>query len=219
MRMSVALGVAAMLVAALVVSGVAAATDNGAMSGPHFNLNLIGVKKTDQLPNDANGGARIFVLLNGKSQIYLTKGETFDVIDADATDGRGEFMLPAPDNCYDADGNYVGAGNYRVFIRELGKPGGTATMTTCFEEKGDTTTRVCSLNEDIISLARSKGKSEFRDVTRQLTTVSYYDSVLGRNVRVDIFSDPLMDYLWEYFNTNLKIVQLRFYPIERSCPT
>ena len=209
MRLSIAIGVATMLVASLLVSGVAA-TGNGAISGPHFNLNLIGVEKTDILPNDLNSGARIFVNLFGNSKIYLTQGDTFGVLDADATDGRGEFMLPYPENTYNAEGEWV-SGNYRIFIRELGQPGGSAKLSTCGEvvEEGVVTETICSL--DNVTLMREKGKSLFRDVTRKLTTVYYYDGTQYN--RVNIFDDVFENYLWSYDNNGLKHVQLRFYPI------
>ncbi|MDD1668845.1 MAG: hypothetical protein LUO97_03495 [Methanomicrobiales archaeon] len=209
----VSMGIAALLVAAFLVP-VVGATGNGAMSGPHFNLNLIGVEKTDILPNDLNSGARIFVKLFGNSKIYLTQGDTFDVLDADATDGRGEFMLPAPENVYDpVTGEYLGPGTYRAFVRELGKPGGSAKLSTCGEvvEEGVVTETICSL--DNVTLIREKGKSVFRDVTRQLTTVYYYDALLMKYVRVDIFDDAFENYLWSYDNNGLKHIQLRFYPI------
>ena len=57
---------------------VVSATGNDAMSGKHFNLNLIGVKdisiKPGPDPDDTNGGARIFVPLTGRSQIKLQEG-------------------------------------------------------------------------------------------------------------------------------------------------
>lgn len=214
MRLSIPIGVAATLVAALLVSGVAA-TGNGAISGPHYNLNLIGVKKTDQLPNDLNSGARIFVNLVGNSKIYLTQGDTFDVLDADATDGRAEFMLPAPENMYDpVTGAYIGPGNYLVFIRPVGKPGGNGKISTCGENTDaltGVTETLCSL--DNVTLIRKKGKSAFQDVTRQLTTVYYYNTTTMTYERVDIFDPAFQDYLWSYDNQGMKNVQLRFYPI------
>ncbi|MDD1660087.1 MAG: hypothetical protein LUQ62_02655 [Methanomicrobiales archaeon] len=206
------IALATVLVAALLVSGVAAVgTGNGAISGKHYNLNLIGVKKADKLPNDFNSGARIFVNLVGKSKIYLTLGTTFDVIDADATDGRAEFMLPRPENEYDPDtGAYVGPGAYRVFIRELGQPSDRkAYLKTCAEymENGEVVS-YCSTGDDIVVLQRKKGQSLFDDVTRELTTV------VIDGVRVDIFDDEFADYLWEYDNEGLKHVQLRFYLLD-----
>src|SRR5262245_19193830 len=63
----------------------AAATGNGALSGPHFNLNIIGVQK-GKSPNLTGGdGHRIFVPLVGTAKINLTEGTDFQVLDANAT--------------------------------------------------------------------------------------------------------------------------------------
>jgi hypothetical protein len=194
-----------LLVLATFVAPVAAVTGNGAPNGAHFNLNLIGVDKTNILPNDANNGNRIFIPLVGNGKIFLTEGSTFNVIDADATDGRAEYMIPAPENTYNSDGT-ITPGIYQVFVRELGTPGGHGKLTTCYQETVDTvTTEYCS-TENVI-LLRTKGNSQFQDVTKQLTTL-YIDGV-----RTDIFDDKNKDYLWSYDNNGLKNVQLRFYPI------
>jgi hypothetical protein len=182
---------------------------NGAPSGYHFNLNLIGKDKTDILPNDDNNGHRIFVNLYKKSRIYLEEGP-FEVIDADATDGKAVFQLPKPENQYDAEGNYLAPGAYEVWIRPLGKPGGNGIITTCATDP-DTGEEICST--DNVILVREKGKSTFGDVTKQLTTVTYYDTILEKYITVDIFDEQFEDYFWGFDNNGLKIVQLRFYPI------
>ena len=171
----------------------AQATGNGAPSGAHYNLNLIGVKKTDQLPNDANNGHRIFVNLNGNSKIYLYPGD-FAVLDADATDGRGAFQLPAPSSL-----------QYQVWIRAVGTPGGSGQITTCATDPV-TGEEVCSL--DSVILMRTKGKQSFTNVTDELTTLC--TTTLGC---VDIFDPAFQDYLWSYDNNGLKVVQLRFYQV------
>jgi hypothetical protein len=186
------------------------ATGNGAPSGPHYNLNLIGKDKTDILPDDSNNGHRIFVNLFAdgvakKNKIYLTEGD-FGVIDADATDGRAEFMLPNP---FNDDGSR----SYYVYVRELGKPGGSGSLTTCYTDVlGDD---YCLLGELTVPLNRSTGKSTFRDVTTELTTLCFDsdpDPAITTVVCESIFSDALKDYYWNYNNDGLKIIQLRFYP-------
>jgi len=187
------------------------ATGNGAPSGPHYNLNLIGKDKTDILPNDSNNGHRIFVNLFAdgvakKNKIYLTEGTDFGVIDADATDGRAEFMLPNP---FNDDGSR----SYYIYVRELGKPGGSGSLTTCYTDVlGDD---YCLLGVLTVPLNRSTGKSTFRDVTTELTTLCFDsdpDPVITTVVCESIFSDALKDYYWNYNNDGLKIIQLRFYP-------
>src|SRR5919198_3500953 len=189
-------------------------TGNGAPSGAHYNLNLIGKKKTDQLSNDANDGHRIFVNLQGKSSIYLQNGTDFAVIDADATDGKGIFQLPPPQNQYDSAGNYVGPGEYTVWARAVGKPGGNGTLSTCATDLL-TGELVCSTGAII---TRTHGKQTFQDVTKQLTTAlacTSVDPTTGACLTwktVDIFDPSMEGYLWSYDNNGLKVVQLRFYP-------
>ena len=179
-------------------------TGNGAPSGPHYTLNIIGVQKDKMNDIDAsneNGvGNRIFVQLNGGddvadirgqklddiskvNKIFLQAGEDFAVLDANATAHRGEdgalFQLPV-----DLSQEWV------VFARPLGTPGGKATLTTCatvivdptpdMPDSGDEFEEVvCS--EDSELFIRDKGKSRFDDVS---------DTLLFLNLLVDPEDDP-----------------------------
>lgn len=189
-------------------------TGNGAPSGAHYNLNLIGKDKEDILPNDSNNGHRIFVNLvvnhddtisDKKNKIYLTKQDNFGVIDADATDGRAEFGLPAP---FNGDGSRT----YLIFVRELGKPGGTGALTTCYTDAlGDD---YCLVGTLTVPLERKTGQPVFRDVTAALTTLCFDSDLTTAGVQLqceNIFSDAAKDYYWNYDNNGLKNVQLRFY--------
>jgi len=207
---------------------LAFATGNGAPSGPHFNLNLIGVKdgKVKDIDNCGNGH-RIFVLLGepkGKNplpsttKIKLTEAPddtTFAVIDCDGTDdGVAEFMLPDPDP---GKANTVA---YSVWVRALGSPKGnpSGTIQTCATEI-DTQELVCST--EIVELSRSKGtKASFTDVSRELLTMCVWvwdaDNVEWNLERRYLFDDDYQDYYWEYDNNGLKLVQLRFYYEEQE---
>src|SRR3989344_3255891 len=100
---AIALGLALSMVPA--VSGAVAETGNGAPSGAHYNLNLIGVPKNKTADMTGNNGRRIFVPLEGKTRILLTEGD-FQVLDANGTDANGaSFQLPNPDP--DGDGTTV----------------------------------------------------------------------------------------------------------------
>ncbi|MDA1128690.1 MAG: hypothetical protein O2913_08330 [Chloroflexi bacterium] len=162
------------VVAALAIIGSATAVfagtgnGNGAPSGPHYNLNIIGVPKDKTADMDGNNGHRIFVKLEGNSKIWLQEGPDFQVLDANGTDGDGaSFQLPNPDP--DGDGTTV----YSVFARALGKPGGTADMTTCATGPGLDGVLGTADDEEICSiftleLERKKGKSTFENVSREL---------------------------------------------------
>jgi hypothetical protein len=188
-------------------------TGNGAPSGAHYNLNIIGVPKTKDAPMDNNNGHRIFVHLGSKknqitvtTRIYLVQSTdgTFQVLDANGTDdGRAEFQLPAP-------------GSYTIWARPLGKPLGEAVITTCGEytdPETNVTTEICSTDNEVF--VRDKGMRKFTNVTTELTTI---DLVAGSDValaceatQVSLFDPCLEEYLWKYDNTGLKLLQLRFY--------
>jgi hypothetical protein len=174
-------------------------TGNGAPSGAHFNLNIIGVPKGKSA--NMSGGGRIFVPLEGKARINLSPGD-FAVLDANGTDGVAAFQLPNPD----PDGD--GVTSYTVFARALGTPGGQAKVTTCAT---DPTTNELVCSTDALLLVRSKGKQTFSDVTKQLLFITADTDGDGVEETVPLFSDALAGFFWDFDNPGLKLAQLRFY--------
>jgi hypothetical protein len=188
-----------------------ASTGNGAPSGEHYNLNIIGVSHTKN--GDLTGGGNvIFVGLGTKTAAVTTKilleqsasAGVFEVLDKDGTDGQAKFSLPAP-------------GGYTVWARALGKPYGEGTLTTCATDvtgapaEGD----ICSTLSEVF--VRGTGKSSFRNVTSNLTTISL-DPLLDAaavdacgGTTVSLFDGCLEGYFWQYDNNGLKLLQLRFY--------
>jgi len=185
-------------------------TGNGAPSGPHYNLNIIGVSH-DKSPNMNGGGNVIFVDLGTKSgtavttKILLSQAAdgVFEVLDKNGTDGEASFSLPVP-------------GTYTVWARALGTPGGQSKIATCATFIDPTTfvaTLLCSTDNEVF--VRGTGKSSFRNVTNALTTISL---VLGSAAQlacgtptVSLFDACLQDFLWQYDNNGLKLLQVRFY--------
>lgn len=139
---------------------------NGAPSGSHYNLNIIGVDNPKTADLTSSNRHVIFVALGSKtnqvtSKIYLTPGEDFRVCDGnafdEATDCDGNviaptgavFELPCNTNLVagtdpDGEASTLLACEaedpqlaYEVWLRELGKPGGGMTMQTCATEVGD----------------------------------------------------------------------------------
>jgi len=180
-------------------------TGNGTISGSHYNLNIIGVPKEKTTSTTGSDGHVIFVPLTGHANIELSQSTdgTFQVLDANGTDGTASFQLPAP-------------GNYQVYARALGKPGGSSTLDTCAIDpvSGET---VCST--DMLVSVRGTGKSSFTNVTKQLTTITI-DPTLAASLSltcsgtVNIFDPCLQNYFWSYDNNGLKVLQLRFYPVQ-----
>jgi hypothetical protein len=80
-----------------------AGNGNGAPTGAHYNLNIIGVSKEKKAlmkdPNVTGGyGHAIFVPLEGTTKILLAEGPDFQVLDKNGTDADGaKFQLPAAD--------------------------------------------------------------------------------------------------------------------------
>ncbi len=204
-------------VAGMVESGPAAArtasvsaTGNGAPSGPHYNLNIIGVPKDKTADMTGGNGHVIFVKLSGKTTILLSAGD-FTVLDANGTDGTASFQLPNPD----PDGDGVTA--YSVYARALGKPKGSAVATSCVT---DTTTMETFCSTENVVLVRSTGKSPFENVSKQLLTVCLDTTGDGVcDVRESLFADPTQSFFWDYTNTGLRLAQLRFYQLPTTVGT
>jgi hypothetical protein len=200
------------LVASLAIAIPGAATagpGNGAPSGPHYNLNIIGVENPKTASMDGSSRHTLFVPLQGSCKINLGEG-AFNVADGNCFDGDGaSFTLPDPD----PDGDGVTA--YSVYARALGKPGGSSVTTTCFTENGETW---CST--ETLVLVRSTGKSTFRNVSRELLSLCLDTDGDGVcDTREFLFDRDMADYFWQYANSGLRLAQLRFYPIPTDVGT
>lgn len=219
------------LAAVVVAAGLAAPTLAAGinLSGPHYNLNVIGVENPKNTPMTASNRHTIFVGLGGKnssvtSRIYLTPGP-FAVCDGNAFDPAyacdgttvvaqqgAVFQLPCntlvPTDTGCANG--VLSAPYQIWARALGTPGGSATVTTCAFD--DTSALICSTENAVLS--RSKGKSMFYNVTTPLTTINACFDVAAVVTceTVSLFDPALQDYFWQYANSGLRLLQLRFYP-------
>jgi hypothetical protein len=222
-------------VAAFAAFAVAPAfAGNGAPSGAHYNLNIIGVAKGKSADMTDSNRHTIFVWLgNGgavTSKIWLTRGDTFAVLDGNGTDNDGaRFQLPCNTNLTDPDGEGPGilvpctegeSAAYEVWARALGKPGGSATMTTCATEPvgvdvdGDGVTGETICSTENVVLVRNKGKSTFTNVTNELTSLLVdidFDTDLDR---VALFASGFEDWFWQYENKGLRLAQLRFYLLD-----
>ena len=202
----------ALLIGALAIMATpsAFAAGNGAPSGAHYTLNVIGVPKDKTADMTGANGHVIFTKLFGNSKINLAEGDSFRVLDANGTDGNGAaFQLPNPD----PDGDGVTA--YSVFARALGKPGGSAKATSCVT---DDTGSYCSTESMV--LVRGTGKSSFTNVSKELLTVCLdTDGDLVCDTRTSLFADDTSDYFWSYDNNGLRLAQLRFYEVPTTVGT
>jgi hypothetical protein len=208
MRKRFILPLVALLAAIALTVGVLTATagnggnGNGAPSGPHYNLNLIGFSNGQNVKSTTgSGGNVIFVPLWGGCKIDLTEGP-FDVLDNNCSDSTDAlFQLPNPDP------TNSGTSVYSVFAAARGKPLGSATANTCFTDT-TSSTQYCSVY--VMSLSRNFGQNKFSNVTQDLLYA--YACINGTIKRVPLFGDNTSDWYWQYDNNGLRNAALRFYP-------
>jgi hypothetical protein len=264
---------AAVLVGAVVASPAWAG--NGAPSGPHYDLNIIGVENAKKPPMAGSDRHTIFVPLfstknNGQvstctannpggtlsgsctaivdNPIWLIPGNDFQVCDGngfdpaydcsgnllDSTSKIGAvFSLPCNTDITTEDINFgcdptLPSASYTVWARALGKPGGSAEVTTCatvndlgggVSGSGDL---FCSLENVTQPLMRKNGQPVFQNVTDELTSMLVLFCDTGfladgtcadpvKRVRIALFASGTEDWFWNYDNNGLRLAQLRFY--------
>jgi hypothetical protein len=202
---------------------------NGAPSGPHYNLNIIGVDDPKKSPMTDSSRHTIFVGLGQNdtkvtSKIYLIPGyfgvcdgnafdPAFDCLGAQIQSQGAVFQLPCntsvPSDITCALGTM--SASYSIWARALGKPGGSAVITTCATD--ETGAVVCSTNNTLDVLIRHPGKMPFTNVTNELTSLSACYLQNGATIcqTVPLFSGGLKDFMWQFDNNGLKLAQLRFY--------
>jgi hypothetical protein len=223
-------------------NGAGRITGNGAPSGSHFNLNIIGMPKNKSASMDNSEGRRIFTQLWGGddaatlndqlvkdisrlNKIFLqpaTTKHTFKVVDANATDANGA-LFQLPPNV---------SSTWNVYARALGKPGGKSSTTTCAAVPGadgilgtKDDEVLCSLRT--LTMMSTAGQSTFKDVSGELLFIQMVvDPVIDpalasclkvterRTMTLPIFHGCLAGYFWNYDNNGLKLLQLRFYPAQ-----
>lgn len=176
-----------------------------------YKFNMIGVSSPKQVDLKDDAGKRMFVNLNGHSTINLREGDTFDILDANATDRDGGlFQLPDPDP------NNTGTTWYGVYVRTVGTPGGKSNLTSCVTGTVEGTTGTfCSV--DTIQVERSAGKPKVWNVSRELlTTCVDLDGDGVCDKRIFLFDDDLLDYAWSVDNNGLRVAQFYFFPIAQE---
>jgi len=208
-------------------------------NGTHYTLNIIGVPKGKTAPMTNSERHTIFVGLgspknSGASEpvttrIYLQNGYDFRVCDGNGFDAAHDcvngsefkpsgatFQLPCNTALTYTEGfgcpaeTDIAQRSYFVFARALGKPGGSASMTTCYLDYSDPINYpegfpVCSLG--VLELSREKGKSLWQDATDELT------SLFINGQTISLFATGYEDFFWQYDNYGLKHAQIRLYPV------
>jgi hypothetical protein len=175
-------------------------TGNGAPSGAHYDLNIIGVTNAKAPPLTGSDRHTIFVPLVSDqvadtdvapgADIFLTQGD-FAVCDGNAFDAAYDcsgakiasqgavFQLPCNLNIATALGTTLlpcpttgAVASYTVWGRAVGtpNPNGSSSITTCATDIA-TSTVVCSVDSNVAVFIRKSGKPVFSVVTNQLTSI------------------------------------------------
>src|SRR5215813_4987088 len=189
------------------------------LNGSHYNLNIIGVPKGKTVDMTNTSGHTIFVPLEGTAKIYYVAGSQFQVLDRNGTDGDGATIeVPS-----DPGGTSV---CYNVFATALGKPNGTALVNADCIIDGLLGSCQDALQLSSFSVTRGTGKPKrepISDIFRatgciDLNSSGTCDKGDTQFKNLWIFNVPqLVSYFWDYTNTDLRLMQVRFYPVEGGC--
>ena len=133
-------------------------------------------------------------------------GEDIQVVDRDATDGTAKLNLP--DACYD------------IYARALGKPGGCMDIDSiiCYDlDVNNEPVQVdCSPSLDNFQYVRVGHLDVDRIKGVKPTWTNATDDLLPAITGVGAHTLGYLDFFWQIFNNNLRLLQLRIYEVE--CP-
>ncbi len=199
-----------------------AGTGNGAPSGQHYTLNIIGVSNPKTTSMTDSQRHTIFVPLNGTCGIGLTQTpnwngtyttKDFAVLDGNCFDKgitvgdttvayslSAGFQLPPPDP------KGTGTLQYTVFVK-VTSPKGSANMQTCFY---DATLLETYCNTGMMLNLNKANYPKFTNVSKNPLTVCAY--VNNKWQLEPLFFNSTAQYWWEYDNKGLQHAQFRFYP-------
>jgi hypothetical protein len=214
-------------------AGVGSIPDNGT----HYNLNIIGVPKGKKVDMTDSHRRTIFVPLDtagnltGKIKISYVKNTqnptAFEVLDGNGTDGQATIAVPYQ-VCPDVATGCTDLLSYNVYAVALGKPSGVAVVEarcTYDSDVVDATGKIGTCEDTLqmgsFSLKREAGTPKPTDISDVFRASGCLD--LNKSGLCDTgdltFSNlwifniaQLTSYFWDYSNTSLKVMQVRFYP-------
>lgn len=210
------------ILALVLVAAPASAQVGQGLSGPHYNLTIIGVSKDKTADMTSGNGHVLFVPLDttgdvlNSTKIYFVPGTEFNVIDANCTDADGcTIEVPSSE---------LGDICYNVYAIGLGKPFGEAIVNVectdpqivggCTAALLQNTFTVDRTNggsnkphrQNISNVFRASGCLDIAPITNPPTCELTFQNVW-------VFNLPgLVNYFWGYNNDGLKNMQIRFYP-------
>jgi len=176
-------------------------TGNGLPPGTHYTLQIHGADESLPRSTPDESKNQMWVALQGRTKINLGEGDYY-VWDANGLDdGETSFTLPNPDP------TNSGTTTYTVYA--IGRGPGAADMTTCgYDPDGNLVCNAATLTID------NKG-ADWKNAVRELLYL--YDvtvcdgGICTHYNRLNLFSDLLEGYFWDYDNNGLRLATLRFY--------
>ncbi len=202
------------------------------LSGPHYELNIIGVPKNKTASLTESNRHTIFVPLATVSnvKIYVTGdadpatagtqcGDHFEVLDGNATDGEATLLVPC---------ELGGTLSFEVYAIGLGTPGGSAGVEVLctFQSTiilSPETAALCGVNLGgfDFEVKREAGKPQRQNISSVFRASGCVDvnNSLTCDAGDTAFSNvwifniaELLSYYWDYDNNGLKLMKVRFYP-------
>ncbi len=207
------------------------APGNGALSGPHYQFNIIGSPKG--ISGDTSNGRAIMVPLKNATgpsaivceadqyvladdvaptfsnqvpagaRLYFEPSNTFEIVDRDATDGAATIKVPV-------NGDQV---TFDIYLRVGGKP------NTCM----DIDAYAFDLEQGLyfwagsVDVNRKAGKSTYVKVNYlfdvwfcQVDPVTQ-QCTAGTSQELSVFNNVFDNYFWNILNDGTRIVQVRLY--------
>jgi hypothetical protein len=123
----------ALVLASMAVAPVLAGTNgNGAPSGQHYNLNIIGAPKDKNANYNGGNGAVIFVDRTGSTQFYVHGGDSYQVLDHDGTDGKVGTGLADPGIVFPYNSTASPTWRVEIWVRLVGPKGSSVNWTSAY---------------------------------------------------------------------------------------
>ena len=210
------------------------------LSGPHYQFNIIGHPKGISgddgngraimvpLKNAGSGGVAGLTCADSEIQwedditstattavpagarIHFQSGDTFAILDRDATDGDALIQIPFYDAAADEN-------QFDIYLRVLGKPN-TCMNINAFAYDADSGTGGIYFWAGSVTVNRKTGKSTWVKVN-YLFDVLFCDidpatnqCIAGTTEEYSVFNDVFEDYFWNIVNNGTRNVQVRIYP-------
>lgn len=237
MKKSILLGICIMLL----VAGSAFAQVGKGLSGPHFNLNIIGVPHDKVADMTDSHRHTIFVPLDSGEDVprqvkifYVINEDNpnqFEVLDGNATDGEATIAVPY-EYCGDLEAGCYDMLNFDVYAVGLGKPNTSAVVTAECTYSVDPGVDVLDENDKAadctdtllmgsFTITREKKNPKPINISNIFRASGCFDQAGEEGVcdsgdiefrNIWVFNLPELDtYFWDYDNNGLKVMQVRFY--------